>query len=80
MNKTELIEKIAKDLGETRRLVGTVIEKALLVIKENDKVTLNGFGTFEKKERASRVGYNFKTKEKMTYPARIVMTFKESEK
>ena len=67
MNKTELIEAIAKESGLKKKdaeaaLVAfvDVVEKALA---DGDKVQLVGFGTFETKTRAAREGRNPKTGE-----------------
>ena len=67
MNKTELIEAIAKDSGLKKKdaeaaLVAfvDVVEKALA---DGEKVQLVGFGTFETKTRAAREGRNPKTGE-----------------
>ena len=67
MNKTQLIEAVAKqaeikkkDAEAAVNAVMAVIENALV---EGDKVQLVGFGTFEVKERAAREGRNPKTGE-----------------
>lgn len=67
MNKTELIEAIAKESGLKKKdaeaaLVAfvDVVEKALA---DGEKVQLVGFGTFETKTRAAREGRNPKTGE-----------------
>jgi len=67
MNKTELIEAIAKESGLKKKDAEAalaafvdVVEKALA---KGDKVQLVGFGTFETKKRAAREGRNPKTGE-----------------
>ncbi|MBD2452315.1 HU family DNA-binding protein, partial [Nostoc sp. FACHB-152] len=40
-----------------------------------EKVTLVGFGSFERRERSEREGLNPKTKEKITIPATRVPAF-----
>ncbi len=42
----------------------------------NEKVQLVGFGTFETRERAARVGRNPRTKEEIQIPASKVPVFK----
>ena len=65
MNKTELIEAIAKESNLSKKdaeaalnAYTTVVTKAL---KKGDKVQLVGFGTFEVSERAAREGRNPRT-------------------
>jgi DNA-binding protein HU-beta len=65
MNKTELIDAVAKDSGLTRAdsaraidsLVGT-IQKSL---KRGDDVALTGFGKFSVVKRSARTGRNPQT-------------------
>ncbi len=67
MNKTELIDAIAAsaDLPKAAagRALDAVIESITQALKNNDQVTLVGFGTFVVKERAARTGRNPKTGE-----------------
>ena len=63
MNKAELINAAALD----------AITEALA---ESEKVQLVGFGSFEVKKRAARLGRNPKTKEAIEIPASVVPTFK----
>ncbi|RCJ30504.1 hypothetical protein A6769_33340 [Nostoc punctiforme NIES-2108] len=52
-------------------LVSIVIE----AVANGDKVTLIGFGSFERRERSEREGHNPKTNEPMTIPATKVPAF-----
>ena len=67
MNKTELIEIVAKEANLKKKdadaavsAVFCAIEKALI---DGDKVQLIGFGTFEVKDRAAKTGRNPSTGE-----------------
>ena len=65
VNKTELIEHIAKhaDISKaaaTRALEST-IDAVKVTLKNGDAVSLVGFGTFEVGTRAARVGRNPRT-------------------
>jgi DNA-binding protein HU-beta len=65
MNKDELVTAVAAKTGMTKKTAETMVE-ALLdtiadVIRDGDKVTLAGFGTFALIERAARKGRNPKT-------------------
>ena len=62
MNKTELIEHIAKSADISKaaaaRSLDAVIDAVTTSLKNNDSVTLVGFGTFSVGERAARSGRN----------------------
>ena len=80
MNKTELISAIAANSGLSKRdsekaLAATIdaVTKALI---EGDKVQLVGFGIFDVKARAARIGRNPKTKEPINIPATRTPQFK----
>lgn len=80
MNKTELIAAVAEKTGLSKKDTESVITAALDVISaalaENEKVQLVGFGAFEVKSRAARLGRNPKTKETIEIPASKVPVFK----
>ncbi len=65
MNKGELISKIAEETGITQRQVDQVVTAILDTITSEvaggGKVTLAGFGTFERRHRKARVGRNPQT-------------------
>ena len=73
MNKTELIDAIAKESGatqaETARVIDgftTVVGKAL---KKGDEVALTGFGKFSVVKRGARNGRNPQTGEALKIKA-----------
>lgn len=79
MNKTELIEQVAKrtdtSTRESQRYLDalmTVIEDAL---KGGEEVQITGFGKFYLQERKAREGRNPQTGKKMTIPASKVPSF-----
>lgn len=80
MNKTELIaataEKANLSKKDTEAAVNAVIDVITEALKKGDKVQLVGFGSFETRERAARVGRNPKTKEEIKIPASKVPAFK----
>jgi DNA-binding protein HU-beta len=80
MNKTELIGKVAEATGKSRKDCEIVIETTLDGIAESlaagEKVQLVGFGIFDVKDRAPRIGRNPKTKEAINIPATRVPQFK----
>ena len=80
MNKTELIEHIAKSADISKaaaaRSLDAVIDAVTTSLKNNDSVTLVGFGTFEVSERAAREGRNPQTGKTMSIPASKAPKFK----
>ena len=73
MNKSELVDKMAKETGLTKKdtekalaAFTTIVSKELA--KSND-VQLIGFGTFTVAKRAAREGINPLTKEKIKIAA-----------
>lgn len=84
MNKTELIDKVAKESAlskaATEQVVNSVFSAIAEAMKSGDKVTLVGFGTFSVTERAAREGRNPKSGEKITIPAKKVAKFKAGSK
>ena len=62
MNKTTLIEKVAKETGLKRKEVEAVVNATFAGIEaailEGEKVQIVGFGTFEVKDRPERTGIN----------------------
>ena len=80
MNKAELINAAALKADVPKKDAEAVITAALDAITEalaeSEKVQLVGFGSFEVKKRAARLGRNPKTKEAIEIPASVVPTFK----
>ena len=80
MNKTELINAVAEKAGLSKKAAEAAVNATLSAIteglKSDEKVQLVGFGSFEVKKRAERVGRNPKTKEAIQIPASKVPVFK----
>ena len=80
MNKTELVAKIAAETNLSKKDCEKALAAALDAItgalKEGDKVQLVGFGVFDVKERAARVGRNPRTREPIEIPASKIPQFK----
>ena len=80
MNKSKLVATMAEKSGLSRKNCETALDALVASItdalKSGDKVHLVGFGTFEMKERAARVGRNPKTREPVNIPASKHPAFK----
>ena len=80
MNKTELIAEAAEKAGlskkDTESVLNAAIDAITAALANGDKVQLVGFGAFEVKDRAARIGRNPKTKEPIDIPASRLPMFK----
>lgn len=80
MNKTELIAAAAEQAGVSKKEAEAVVTAALDAIaaslKDGEKVQLVGFGSFEVKTRAERIGRNPATGKEIKIAASKVPTFK----
>ncbi|WP_193200042.1 HU family DNA-binding protein [Nostoc sp. MG11] len=79
MNKGELVDAVAAKTNITKKQADQIISAFLEVVTEavanGEKITLVGFGSFERRERSEREGRNPKTNEAMTIPATRVPAF-----
>ena len=80
VNKAELICRIAEKSELTKKDSALVLNAILETISEalssGDKVSLLGFGTFETRHRAARMGRNPRTKEEIHIPASKAPAFR----
>jgi len=79
MNKSQLIDALAARLGDRRTaasavdgLLSTIVE----TVKAGESVSLTGFGVFEARARAARVGRNPRTGQTVAVPAATVPAFR----
>lgn len=80
MNKTELVTALAEKTGvskkETEQVLNAFFSTVQETLKQNDKVQIPGFGSFEVRERAARTGRNPHTGETIEIAAAKVPAFK----
>ena len=80
MNKSELIEVIAKQSDISKAAAGRALDAAIVAIKQSLKkgndVTLVGFGTFSVGKRAARTGRNPRTGDAIKIKAAKVPKFR----
>lgn len=80
MNKSELIETIANTTGESKRVVAGVLDATIETVqkqvKKGEKVSLPGFGTWERRARSARTARNPQTGEPIKIKASKVPAFK----
>lgn len=80
MNKVELVAAVAEKAGLSKKdadkAVSAVFETIICKVAKGDKVSLVGFGSFESRKRAARVGRNPQTKAEIKIPATKIPAFK----
>ena len=70
-----MVSELAQRAGMTKVSAEVALEAVISIIS-GDKVQLVGFGTFESKERAARVGRNPRANIPVNIPAKRVPVFK----
>lgn len=80
MNKSELIAAMAEKGEFTKKdaekALNAFIDTVTEALAEGERVQLVGFGTFEVRHRAERMGRNPQTREEITIPASKAPVFK----
>lgn len=80
MNKADLVAKVAEKSGVTKKDAEKAVAGIFAAVQEalaaGDKVQVLGFGTFEVKERAARIGRNPQTGEELQIAASKNPSFK----
>ena len=80
MNKAELIDAVAEAAGLSKKdatnAVDAVFGAVTTAVAKGDKVSLTGFGIFEKSDRAARTGRNPQTGEPVQIAATSVPKFR----
>jgi DNA-binding protein HU-beta len=80
MNKGDLVKHMAEKAGITQAQAGDALAAALDAVggavRNGDKVTLIGFGTFSRTVRAARDGRNPSTGKAIKIPAKNQVKFK----
>ncbi len=73
MNKTQLIEIVARESGlkkkDTEACINAALDAVEKALTDGEKVQIAGFGTFEVKVREARSGRNPATGESISIPA-----------
>jgi len=84
LNKGELKDAVAQAAGlsgaDAERAIEAVLDTITKAVASGDKVTIPGFGTFEKRERSARTGRNPQTGAEINIAATSVPGFKAGAK
>ena len=82
LTKKDIVNSIYMQIGFSKKISENLFDDILDVIVENlikyKKLKISNFGTFILKNKNSRPGYNFKTKQKKIISERSVILFKPS--
>ena len=80
MNKSELIDAVAESADISKaaagRAVDAVLDSITTALRNDDQVTLVGFGTFSVRQREARTGRNPQTGETINIKAAKIPAFK----
>lgn len=80
MNKTQFVEEIASKANLTKKQAdaaySAMMETIVETLKNGEKISLVGFGSFELKHKDARELFNPLTKERVKIDASDVPTFK----
>ena len=80
MNKNELILEASEKCGVTKKdtdkVLAALIETIIERVKDDEKVQIMGFGTFERRSRNERTGKDPRTGKEILIPACNVPAFK----
>lgn len=84
MNKREFIESISASNQMTqvaaRKALNTLLATMMETMKDGEKVTISGFGSFRVVAKAAQKGRNPQTGQPIVIPARRVVKFKPAKK
>jgi DNA-binding protein HU-beta len=80
MTKAEIVNRVAQMTGMSRKDTIEALEILLgsikVALKDGEKISLVGFGTFFVKEKKARHGRNPRTGERIQIPPKYIATFK----
>ena len=80
MNRKELVDSIQKHTevarGDVDKVLGSLIQHTQVAVKKGDRVSLVGFGTFERRDRKARVARNPRSGEQVRVKATKVPVFR----
>jgi DNA-binding protein HU-beta len=84
MNKEELVKEISKKTKLSQKdvaeVLGATLDAITKTVSKGKKVTLVGFGSFEARKRAARVGRNPQTGKELKIAAKTVPAFSAGKK
>ena len=80
--KNDVVQNLYNEIGYSKKYSADLVESCFDVIKQKllsgSNVKISGFGHFVLREKNARLGHDPTTGDKITIPARRVITFKIS--
>ena len=80
MNKSELVAEVAERTGlpkkDTDQILSAAFEAITEAMEAGERVQIAGFGVFDVKERAERIGRNPRTKEEIRIKSSRIPVFR----
>lgn len=80
MNKAQFVEAVALDANltkvEARKAIDAMIRVTVQALREGERLSLTGLGSFSIQQKAERVGRNPRTGAAVKIPARKVIRFR----
>ena len=83
MKRSDIIRTIQVQFKRMRSkdaaaVLDAVSDAMIEAISDGDRIEIRGFGTFQPRPRATKIGYNPVTKQPMPLPANTTILFKPS--
>ncbi|MBP5376284.1 MAG: HU family DNA-binding protein [Bacteroidaceae bacterium] len=82
MTNKEFLEKVSRktniEMDKVKDLSSSLASAVLEAIAQGNSVTIQGFGSFEPREKASRRIYNPTTKTYLVVPSKTTLSYKMS--
>ena len=82
VTRADLIDAVYKEIGlsrtESAALIESILEHISAALLRGETVKLSGFGTFDVRDKKSRMGRNPKTGREVPITSRRVLSFKPS--
>jgi|LakMenEpi03Aug12_release.lakeMendotaPanAssembly.Ray.scaffolds.fasta_scaffold38852_8 DNA-binding protein HU-beta len=83
MNKADLVYGMSlgakMPVADAKRAIESAIDLINKALKRGDRITISGFGSFQVKRRAERVGRNARTGQSIRIPPKNAVVFTASE-
>ena len=84
MTRKDLVNRLNKEFGIPKKygeeIVKFIFSEISNSLEEGERVSIQGFGSFEVRERKERIVYNPRTKERLKVPAKRYVAFIPSKK
>ena len=82
--KYDLVRIVSEDTGinsyTVDRVIKSTIDNIMLEVSQGNEVYIKGFGLFEPKERAARLGRNPHDGSPVPIPARVIPSFEPAQR